>query len=73
VTMTFCAMVSFGSCSSLPPEGSLERIKLDARQEHYKQCVNMLMREFYEEIQAGLYQAGDLAQACRRWAKERVR
>jgi len=64
VTTTFCTMVSFGSCSSLPPEGSLE---------HYKQCVNMLMREFYEEIQAGLYQAGDLAQACRRWARERVR
>lgn len=66
-------MVSSGSCSSLPPEGSLERIKHDARQAHYKQCVNALMREFYEEIQAGLYQAGDLIEACRRYVYKRVR
>jgi len=71
VTMIFC--VTAGCASSEPAPGSLEAIKREARQEHYKQCVNVLFREFHEEIMAGFYDSHSLVGACREWARRRVR
>jgi hypothetical protein len=39
----------------------------------YKQCVVDVFNEYVEEIQAGLYDGGDLAGVCHDWARRVMR
>ena len=62
------AAVLIGCAASEP----VPSYKQAARVEQYKLCVNTLMGELYEEIQAGFYTSGDLMHSCRQWAERRV-
>lgn len=56
-------------CASPPPEGTPEYIRYQKYLELRQYCIQAEFQDKAEEIHAGFYSAGAIAQACGDWAR----